>query len=134
MKHPVIWEVLENGCNHGRGPSEALHKLKHNTHTNQPEAAFTQAVASLTAVAEAVQRIGNTTTQSQKPTAPRRGMSRLEAAQYIGVGASTFDTMVKSGDMPKPVRIGARTVWDIHALDAAFDALVTVETTNPWAA
>lgn len=65
---------------------------------------------------------------------PRRGLNRVEAAKYIGVSASTFDTMVKAGDMPKPVRIGARTVWDIHALDAAFDALVTVETTNPWAA
>lgn len=95
------------------------------------ELAFTQAVVTLSA---AVEHLGKASASAQKPALPRRGLSRVEASQYIGVGASTFDTMVKAGDMPKPVRIGARTVWDIHALDAAFDALVTVETTNPWAA
>ncbi|WP_413219532.1 helix-turn-helix transcriptional regulator [Tritonibacter mobilis] len=84
--------------------------------------------------AEAAQALGKATANSQKPTLPRRGLSRVEAAQYIGVGTSTFDTMVKAGDMPKPVRIGARTIWDIHALDAAFDLLATAEIDNPWAA
>ena len=100
-----------------------------NTHNH--ELAFTQAVVSLSV---AVENLGKVNASAQKLALPRRGLSRLEAAQYIGVGASSFDVMVKAGDMPKPVRIGARTVWDIHALDAAFDALVTVEATNPWAA
>ena len=52
-----------------------------------------------------------------------RGLSRVEAARYLGVGASTFDALVKDGAMPKPKTIGARRVWDRHKLDAAFDAL-----------
>ena len=131
---PSFWVVLEDGCNHGRGPREALYNLTNKKQINQSDVAFTQAVVSLTAVAEAVRRIGNATAQSQKPAAPRRGMSRVEAAQYIGVSASTFDSMVKGREMPQPVRIGSRTVWDIHALDASFDALVNVEAKNPWAA
>ena len=92
--------------------------------THHRELAFTQAVVTLSA---AVEHLGKTNTSAQKPALPRRGLSRVEAAQYIGVGASTFDNMVKEGGMPKPVRIGSRTVWDIHALDTAFDGLVTAE-------
>jgi len=54
---------------------------------------------------------------------PPRGISRVEAARYVGVSPTTFDDMVKDGRMPKPKRIGARTVWDVRALDIAFDAL-----------
>jgi len=53
----------------------------------------------------------------------RRGLSRIEAAMYIGVGVTKFDEMVTSGSMPKPKRIDGRRVWDIIALDMAFDAL-----------
>lgn len=52
-----------------------------------------------------------------------RGLSRDEAAEYIGVSASKFDEMVKDGRMPGPKSIDRRTVWDRHALDAAFDDL-----------
>jgi predicted DNA-binding transcriptional regulator AlpA len=52
-----------------------------------------------------------------------RGLSRTEAAAYIGVSPSLFDAMVKDGRMPKPKRINARTVWDRKKLDAAFDML-----------
>lgn len=52
-----------------------------------------------------------------------RGLSRTEAAAYVGVGVSTFDSMVKSGTMPKPKTIGARRVWDKWKLDAAFSEL-----------
>ncbi|MCZ7859865.1 hypothetical protein O9X98_00465 [Agrobacterium salinitolerans] len=54
---------------------------------------------------------------------PPRGMSRDEAARYIGVGTTKFDQMVKDGRMPKPKRIDGRTVWDRIKLDEAFTRL-----------
>ncbi len=54
---------------------------------------------------------------------PPRGLSRVQAAAYIGVSPSLFDQMVLDGRMPKPVRINARTVWDRLQLDEAFAAL-----------
>lgn len=57
------------------------------------------------------------------PTLAPRGLSRVEAAAYIGVSAGKFDDMVADGRMPKPKLIDARKVWDIRALDAAFSAL-----------
>ncbi|KAB1072172.1 helix-turn-helix transcriptional regulator [Methylobacterium planeticum] len=54
---------------------------------------------------------------------PPRGLSREEAAAYIGVSPSLFDTMIRDRRMPPPKRINARTVWDRIRLDAAFAAL-----------
>jgi predicted DNA-binding transcriptional regulator AlpA len=54
---------------------------------------------------------------------PRRGLSRVESALYVGVSATLFDEMVKDGRMPTPKRINGRVVWDIRALDEAFEAL-----------
>jgi predicted DNA-binding transcriptional regulator AlpA len=62
---------------------------------------------------------------------PRRGLNRREAALYIGVSPSLFDELVKSGEMPKPLRIRRRTVWDRHQLDECFEALY-VPDENPW--
>ena len=56
---------------------------------------------------------------------PRRGLSRDEAAMYIGISATKFDEMVIDGRMPAPVKIDGRKVWDIRSLDLAFDALST---------
>lgn len=65
-------------------------------------------------------------------TSPRRGLHRAEAAVYIGVSASKFDELVKSGRMPQPKRIDGRTVWDLRALDIAFDNLPDDAASNPW--
>jgi predicted DNA-binding transcriptional regulator AlpA len=54
---------------------------------------------------------------------PRRGLSREEAAMYVGVGSTKFDEMVNDGRMPKPKRIDGRKLWDVRSLDLAFDAL-----------
>jgi excisionase family DNA binding protein len=54
---------------------------------------------------------------------PPRGLSRDEAARYVGVGTTKFDEMVADKRMPKPKRIDGRTVWDRMALDAAFSEL-----------
>lgn len=61
-----------------------------------------------------------------------RGLSRLEAAGYLGISPSLFDLMVKDGRMPLPKRINARTVWDRKRLDAAFDAIPDGSEGNPW--
>ena len=50
---------------------------------------------------------------------PRRGLSRQEAARYVGISTSTFDKLVQEGKMPQPFRIGSRTIWDLRKLDAA---------------
>jgi excisionase family DNA binding protein len=54
---------------------------------------------------------------------PRRGLSREEAAMYVGISASKFDELVRDGRMPRPKRIDGRKVWDVHALDLAFNSL-----------
>jgi len=54
---------------------------------------------------------------------PRRGLSRDEAAMYIGISASKSDELVRDGRMPGPKRIDGRKLWDVHALDLAFDSL-----------
>lgn len=56
---------------------------------------------------------------------PPRGLSREEAAAYVGVGATKFDQMVEDGRMPSPKRIDGRRVWDRLRLDSAFAALPT---------
>src|SRR3974390_2015574 len=60
-----------------------------------------------------------------------RGLSREQAAAYIGVSPSMFDLLVRDGRMPLPKRINARTVWDRHRLDEKFDALDDPGE-NPW--
>ena len=68
----------------------------------------------------------------------RRGLSREEAANYIGISPTKFDKMVKDGRMPRPKRVDGRVVWDVRKLDAAFDALEEddpddkPEGPNPW--
>ncbi|MGJ8594365.1 helix-turn-helix transcriptional regulator [Sulfitobacter sp.] len=68
------------------------------------------------------------------PAPVRRGLSRAEAAEYIGVGTTKFDTLVSDGRMPKPKRIDGRTIWDRLAVDHAFDELGAPEQAdaNPW--
>jgi hypothetical protein len=60
---------------------------------------------------------------SQVRPVPRRGLSRDEAAMYIGVSAGKFDELVADSRMPGPVKIDSRKVWDVRSLDLAFDAL-----------
>lgn len=55
--------------------------------------------------------------------AQRLGLSREEAADYIGVSTSLFDIMVADGRMPPPKRVNSRRIWDRRRLEAAFTAL-----------
>lgn len=63
---------------------------------------------------------------------PPRGLSRAQAAAYIGVSPSLFDVMVDDGRMPKPTRINARAVWDRIKIDEAFAALPHDEGRDEW--
>jgi predicted DNA-binding transcriptional regulator AlpA len=57
------------------------------------------------------------------PTLAPRGLSRVEAAAYVGVSAGKFDDMVTDGRMPKPIEIDTRRIWDRLAIDRAFSEL-----------
>lgn len=54
---------------------------------------------------------------------PPRGLSREQAAAYIGVSPTKFDELVKDKRMPGPKTIDGRMAWDRIRLDRAFDAL-----------
>ena len=54
---------------------------------------------------------------------PRRGLSRVEAAIYLGVSPSKFDAMRKDGRIRPAKLIDGRKVFDIRTLDEIFDAL-----------
>ena len=64
-----------------------------------------------------------TLSPSQSRPVPRRGLSRAEAAMFLGISPSKFDELVKDGRMPRPRVIDCRKVWDVYELDMAFDEL-----------
>lgn len=57
------------------------------------------------------------------PPTARRCINRKEAASYVGVSVGHFDMLVRSGEMPKPIKLGGRKIWDKHSLDCAIDRL-----------
>jgi hypothetical protein len=62
-----------------------------------------------------------------------RGLSRIEAARYVGVSPTTFDKLVVGKKMPNPKHVGTRRIWDRHLLDMAFDEISgDDESPNPW--
>jgi hypothetical protein len=64
---------------------------------------------------------------------PRRGLSRAEAARFVGFSPTLFDEMVNDGRMPKPVEQDGEEVFDVIQLDLAFDRLSGgVNATNEW--
>ncbi len=76
----------------------------------------------------------STLAQQRVVVEPRRALSREEAAAYVGIGATMFDELVREGSLPQPVWIRSRKVWDIRALDLAFDKLAGQDTVsaNSW--
>ena len=61
-----------------------------------------------------------------------RGLKRVFAALYVGVGPTKFDEMVEDGRMPKPKRVDGRKIWDRFGLDASFADLPSEEDVNEW--
>jgi hypothetical protein len=75
------------------------------------------------------------------PASERLGLSRAEAAEYVGFGVTLFDLMVADGRMPKPKRGNSRKVWSRVALEKAFaelpedgPAVQIQESTDEWEA
>ena len=66
--------------------------------------------------------------QNLPQSLPPRGLSRKQAAAYIGISPCLFDKLIKDGRMPGPTRINYRAVWD--KLDAAFEALADADDTG----
>jgi hypothetical protein len=59
-----------------------------------------------------------------------RGLSRLRAAAYVGVGPGIFDRLVAEGKLPNPRFIYHLRRWDLRAVDRALDALFGSEGTD----
>jgi hypothetical protein len=65
---------------------------------------------------------------------PRRGLSRVEAAIYVGVSATKFDELREAKKMPAARLIDGRKVWDVRELDLAFDAFPAEDSASKeWA-
>ena len=64
------------------------------------------------------------------------GLSRLEAAGFIGVTPTAFDVLVREGDMPPARRVGTVDRWDRRQIEAAFSNMPqadAVRAHNPYA-
>lgn len=50
-------------------------------------------------------------------------LSRKQAAEFVGVAPSTFDKLVKAGELPQPKRFASskRVVWSVEKLRAALN-------------
>jgi hypothetical protein len=76
--------------------------------------------------------------EQRSTSRPKRGLRRVEAANYIGVSARKFDDWVLRGVMPEPKRQDGVVVWDVVQLDMHFEALPqesskTVDDGGRWA-
>ena len=67
-----------------------------------------------------------------KRQTPRRGLSRVEAAQYLGISPSKFDELRQSGQIGPAKTIGSRLLFDLYVLDEFFDNLPTEKNDDSW--
>lgn len=51
------------------------------------------------------------------------GISREQAAAFIGISPSLLDRAVEVGTMPRPRLVFGRNVWDVDELIASFKAM-----------
>ena len=69
------------------------------------------------------------------PSLVPAGISREQAAEYVGLGTTKFDELVRDGRMPKPKLVDSRKVWVVDRLKAALLALPEegeAPVVNPW--
>ena len=53
-----------------------------------------------------------------------RGLRREQAAHYVGISPTSFDSLVHDGTMPRPTKVkGHIVLWDRRALDQSLDQL-----------
>lgn len=62
------------------------------------------------------------------PPSDRRCFDRKEAASYVCVSVGTFDRLVQNGELPQPLLLGGRKVWDKHSLDRSLDEMSGLDT------
>jgi hypothetical protein len=69
-------------------------------------------------------RLAQSSTQHriERPV-PRRGLSRVEAAMYLGISPSKFDELRKSGRIGPAKVLDGRKLFAVEMLDEFFDAL-----------
>lgn len=60
---------------------------------------------------------------SLPPSLAPLGLTRAQAAEFIGVGVTTFDEMVADGLMPAPRLARSCVRWDRRLLELAFAEL-----------
>jgi hypothetical protein len=60
---------------------------------------------------------------SQSRPVPRRGMSRTEAAMYLGLSPSKFDELRKTNRIAPPKVLDGRLIFTVERLDEFLDAL-----------
>jgi predicted DNA-binding transcriptional regulator AlpA len=56
-----------------------------------------------------------------------RGLSREQAAAYVGLSVSTFNKLVAAGVLPQALAFGRRRVWDRRTLDKALDGMSGID-------
>ncbi len=54
---------------------------------------------------------------------PRRGLSRTEAATYLGISPSKFDELRKANRIAPPKVLDGRLIFTVERLDEFIDAL-----------
>jgi predicted DNA-binding transcriptional regulator AlpA len=54
---------------------------------------------------------------------PPRGLSRKEAADYLGIGTELLDRAAEAGVLPQPRKLMGKRIWDRVDLDRALDEL-----------
>lgn len=57
------------------------------------------------------------------PTLPPLGVNREQAAELMGIGATSLDMLIEQGRAPQPRVVGSRTVYDVSELRQAFSQL-----------
>ncbi len=55
---------------------------------------------------------------------PPLNLNRDEAAAYVNVGRTLFQEMVSDGRMPKPFKIGRRSLWYRPHVEAAVASMI----------
>jgi hypothetical protein len=87
---------------------------------------------------ETAARAAVATARCQAATRPivRRGLSRLEAATYLGISPSKFDELRKANRIAPPKVLDGRLIFTVERLDEFLDSLPDENQTfnNEWTA
>ena len=98
-------EARGRACHLGRGKD---YTIRHQANAQTPECWPLYGGRRRARTAAGLSSMTRSTTLSTVRPIPRRGLSRDEAAMYIGISASKFDELVRDRRMPAPKRIDGR--------------------------